>query len=118
MQTSQLIDLVVQVTGLAPELCKTSIGALHFDRNLKHLDIWDMPLIPVGNETVLFIPTLVWFGNPLRSIENMMAQWKSNEHLLIAGESYSNSGCARRLDKFLACRFKDRFNFMMQQGRR
>ena len=51
------------------------ISLLTFDPNHTDLEIWDSPLIHADEELLLFVPSLIDYGSPVRAVENCLAQW-------------------------------------------
>jgi len=63
--------------GLSDSAAADSLKALTFDRSRRSLEIWDQPLLPIG-ECLLLVPGLIQAGKPTRSLENCIAQWAPN----------------------------------------
>ena len=79
VRRSHLASLISATTGIEVEACNKTLHLLTFNPKLTHLEIWDTPLIAAGDDLVLFVPTLIQNGSPVRAVENFIAQW--NEEL-------------------------------------
>ena len=70
-----LVELISKTKALGTNESIGAVQALTFDGRLSHLELWDTPLIPVDADLVLFVPSIIGTGNPVRAIENIIAQW-------------------------------------------
>ena len=74
---SSLINLLIAVVGLSEIECVYVLGILTFNPNLRHLEIWDSPLVEINDNTILLIPSIIRYGNRIRAIENAISEWNS-----------------------------------------
>lgn len=75
VKMQRLSEIIHQCTGLSTETADRILKILRFDQRRKHLDIWDQPLIPLSNDQVFLVPSLITSGNPARALENLVSQW-------------------------------------------
>lgn len=74
---TNLIELLALVVGLSENECIAVIDALTFKPNLRHIEIWDSPLVEINNSTILLIPSIIKYGSRVRAIENAISEWDS-----------------------------------------
>lgn len=72
---SCLLEILISTLEYDVDSCKNVINVLIFNPERKHLEIWDTPLIEIGDEKILFIPALIQMGSSARAIENAVALW-------------------------------------------
>lgn len=78
VRKSQLVQLLSEVTGIESDNCLRAVELLTFNPQLRHLEIWDTPFISVDKQTLLFVPTLIKMSDPVRALENFIAQWAND----------------------------------------
>jgi len=74
---TDLIKLLVDIVGLHKDDCINAIDALTFKPTLRHIEIWDSPLVEINNNTILLVPSIIRYGNRVRAIENAISEWDS-----------------------------------------
>lgn len=74
---SNLINLLIAIVGLSEIESIKVLGILTFNPNLRHIEIWDSPLVEINDNTILLIPSIIRYGNRIRAIENAISEWNS-----------------------------------------
>lgn len=73
-----LASILVNIEGFDPEKAGRVLEMFIFDQSRKKLEIWDQPLLPLGEDSLLVVPSLIISGEPTRCIENIIDQWGGN----------------------------------------
>ena len=79
VKRTDLVELISKSKAMGTTESIAAVRALMFEPGFSHLEIWDTPLIPADNDSVLIVPSIIGAGSPVRAIENIIAQW--NDHL-------------------------------------
>lgn len=75
VRKEQLACLISSIVEIDFNDCQKVLNVLIFDPKLKSLEVWDTPFVSAGDDLLLFVPSIVKNGNPVRAAENIIAQW-------------------------------------------
>jgi hypothetical protein len=66
---------IVQETGMAKQEAESAVNSMVFDQRRNKLELWDQPLLPISENRIVFVPSLIEAADPTRVLENAIAQW-------------------------------------------
>lgn len=68
----QLRKLFADVLGVGMQTATILLDELVFDERRKLREIWDQPLLPIGDENVVIVPSIIQATSAIRSLENLI----------------------------------------------
>lgn len=75
MDETDLLELISHVSDMTFDEAKASLDLLCFNPKHTRLDLWLQPLIPIGGDKVLLIPSVFSNVNLIRLFEAHILQW-------------------------------------------
>lgn len=74
VKKSDLIAVVCEA-GVAKQAADFAVSSMVFDQKRKSLELYDQPLLPLEDDRVLMVPSLLGVASPTRALENAISQW-------------------------------------------
>lgn len=78
VRKSDLVNIILKITDYELKVVQKILNLLIFNPKLTYLEIWDTPLIEIASDLILFVPSLIINGSPVRAVENFITQWNEN----------------------------------------
>lgn len=78
VEKGKLTRFLSETTSIESKICNQFLNLVTFRVNLRHIEIWDTPLIKVNKKLLLLSPALISSGSPVRAAENFIAQWNES----------------------------------------
>ena len=70
-----LSNLIQSITNMDRNIIDTAVDWLLFNPDRRNLEIWDTPLLSIGQNLLIMCPNLIWAGSSFRAAENFIEQW-------------------------------------------
>ena len=83
-----LAGLIGDRLGMTTDRSRALVSSFVMDAKRKRSEIWDRPLIPLGDGTVLFSPNLVNIGSAYRILENIIAEYDDSKAFHYSGKPF------------------------------